>query len=495
MFAASTLQVPIGGGSAVPPVLTASCNGVPAVNAPITVGLAPGNTGVTWNAVSTGLVGDAGGQLALPPVVSGLVGGSFTVEASWAGVSAVVTGSVTGALTGLVPPQDPVGNVGGYGTSSTGAGTLCLGPPGATCFVGPTGSFNYGRSAEGLGPVLLPSNWADLTVPQQLFVLTDLERSARGLPTVTGLASDLDAIAQLGADAADDPPGFSVWAGGYASSIDAMVGWMYEDGLSSDGFSPNLDCVPPGGGGCWGHRDAVLYDEAWVTCGASCGMGAAFATVSGRPSYTEVFEPGQTPPDALNFTWSQELPSLPACEQSGDTCSWSSVPQLIAVAPAASTATSVAPTSRTTATSGAGRPRASAHVTDASISGIAHGRVRLSFTLVAGTGLARLASVTIRLPRGLKFSDARRLLTRGIAAERSGTKLRSRITIINGTLRISLMVPAASARFTISHPAIAATRDLAHAVKVARAKALLVLVSTSTAGQMTTVLTLHLNAH
>jgi hypothetical protein len=54
---------------------------------------------------------------------------------------------------------------------------------------------NAGRLNEQLGPLVLPSNWQQLTVAQQLFVLTELEPTARGLPADTGLAADWDAAA------------------------------------------------------------------------------------------------------------------------------------------------------------------------------------------------------------------------------------------------------------------------------------------------------------
>ena len=51
----------------------------------------------------------------------------------------------------------------------------------------------------------LPSNYPSLTPPEQLFVLTDLERIDRGLPPITGLAANLNAYAQAGANAHTDP--------------------------------------------------------------------------------------------------------------------------------------------------------------------------------------------------------------------------------------------------------------------------------------------------
>ena len=52
----------------------------------------------------------------------------------------------------------------------------------AACMEPSLAMLNAGRLSEQLGPVMLPSNWPRLTVAEQLFVLTELERTARGLP-------------------------------------------------------------------------------------------------------------------------------------------------------------------------------------------------------------------------------------------------------------------------------------------------------------------------
>jgi hypothetical protein len=39
---------------------------------------------------------------------------------------------------------------------------------------------DYGRASEGLPAMTLPSNWGSLSVPEQIFVVVDLERAARG---------------------------------------------------------------------------------------------------------------------------------------------------------------------------------------------------------------------------------------------------------------------------------------------------------------------------
>jgi hypothetical protein len=142
----------------------------------------------------------------------------------------------------------------------------------------------------------LPGYYDSLTEAQQLFVLANLERVARGLPGFQGLSTGLDHMAQSGATANNDPNGpsgatwGSNWAGGEASALFADYDWMYDDGPGS----PNLDCTKSDPGGCWAHRENVLGDY-----GAAPSMGAGVAKVNGVMSLTELF--ASTPPGALDF--------------------------------------------------------------------------------------------------------------------------------------------------------------------------------------------------
>ncbi len=214
----------------------------------------------------------------------------------------------------------------------------------ATCLDESVAMLNAGRRSEHLGPLVLPRNWSHLTVPQQTFVLTELERTARGLKPDTGLAADWNAAASAGAVAGRDPTragagargGFlSIWAGGQQNPIIATVGWIYDDGLYPDGTTHNISCSRTASSGCWGHRDAILRDSAKTACGRRCAIGAAFsdngfsgaASGQGRESYAEVFGIGAANNrDPLIFRWATELPQLPVCERKGDTCSWTGRP-------------------------------------------------------------------------------------------------------------------------------------------------------------------------
>ena len=136
----------------------------------------------------------------------------------------------------------------------------CGEPMSDACQQASVAAFDRARSAEGLGPMTLPDDFASLGRTAQLFVLTNLERSARGLPAVQQASAALDASALAGAVTGEDPNGpagtqwGSVVAMGEGSTFEAVFDWVYDDGPGS----PNLDCPKAGGSGCWGHREVVL---------------------------------------------------------------------------------------------------------------------------------------------------------------------------------------------------------------------------------------------
>ncbi len=66
-------------------------------------------------------------------------------------------------------------------------------------------AINNARAVEGVRPMVLPNNWFNLTTAEQLFVVADLERTARGLPAYVGINSALTADAQHAAAANNDP--------------------------------------------------------------------------------------------------------------------------------------------------------------------------------------------------------------------------------------------------------------------------------------------------
>jgi hypothetical protein len=129
-------------------------------------------------------------------------------------------------------------------------------------------AINNARSVEGVAqPMTMNvSAFLGLTAPEQLFVITNLERTARGLPAVQAMTAQLDTAAATGA-AADGDPSLTGWTltgnrdvtewssnwAGDVSNLGADYFWMYDDGPGL-----NIDCPTAGAAGCWQHRANVL---------------------------------------------------------------------------------------------------------------------------------------------------------------------------------------------------------------------------------------------
>jgi hypothetical protein len=130
------------------------------------------------------------------------------------------------------------------------------------CLAAIVAAVDTARAAEGVKPVVLPADFGRLSVPEQLFVAVNLERVDRGLRPFAGLTAALNRDAQRGADASNDPPDpggsyrivQSEWAGGASNGLDAVYGWIYDDGPGGT----NLDCPNKDGSGCWAHRHGIL---------------------------------------------------------------------------------------------------------------------------------------------------------------------------------------------------------------------------------------------
>ena len=187
------------------------------------------------------------------------------------------------------------------------------------CIAAALAAVNHAHSLEGVRPMVLPSGFAQMSVPDQLFVVVNLERVDRGLSPFRGLTAALDQNAQRGADSANDPPDpgqayvldDAEWAGGSSNGLDADYGWMYDDGFDSG----NLDCLRRGAAGCWGHRKGILDDFG---SGANLVMGAAVNTKgdthqgdAGGTSMAVTLAVADAPARSLTFTWAQVLAATP----------------------------------------------------------------------------------------------------------------------------------------------------------------------------------------
>jgi len=157
-------------------------------------------------------------------------------------------------------------------------------------------AINNARAIEGVRPMVLPSNWFSLSVPDQLFVIADLERTARGLPPYLGINDALSANASTPPPrptAIRQSPPVSRWpmttraprvlvARGRAvtpSSPPTTSGCMTTRGRHRAKTS-NIACTSAGSAGCWAHRDELLGSDPGYNQGVglgctNCEMGTA----------------------------------------------------------------------------------------------------------------------------------------------------------------------------------------------------------------------------
>jgi Fibronectin type III domain len=165
------------------------------------------------------------------------------------------------------------------------------------------------RASEDVGPMTLPVGYDQMPPAEQVLVVSNLERTDRGLPPVAGLSSSIDALAQAGAQNHTDPSfpnpfygtsGGSNWAS-TSSVLFANFLFMYDDGPGTGGI--NIDCTTSNPSGCWGHRDNILsnFDQPIL-------MGAA--TVSGS-SLTEEFIGGDSVDKPDVTAWSSLATQFP----------------------------------------------------------------------------------------------------------------------------------------------------------------------------------------
>jgi hypothetical protein len=161
--------------------------------------------------------------------------------------------------------QNPAANIA--------AGSLPLAcaatPRSAACIAGVVKALDRARAHLGLGPYLLPADFAKLSGARQLLVLCNLDRVAYGLPPINGLSPALNSVAAAGVNEDADPDPSSLlsslstfgwssnWAGAYPNAPEAYYAWMYYDGWGGK-LTSNLDCTSPTASGCWAHRKDVL---------------------------------------------------------------------------------------------------------------------------------------------------------------------------------------------------------------------------------------------
>jgi hypothetical protein len=185
----------------------------------------------------------------------------------------------------ILPPNHPYANVQsqvGFNCSQS----VLDNTPG--CIYSALLNINYGRSLEGVGPMILPSDYTSLAPAQQLFVVFNLERTGRGLPPLTELDASADNDALIGALGSTDPAalgsstfqaGPSIAAFGVGNALQADWEWMYTDGCYPYAGNAGCTSVSPNDPAGWDHRDAILGNYG----SANAAGGAAEATATSGP--------------------------------------------------------------------------------------------------------------------------------------------------------------------------------------------------------------------
>lgn len=324
----ASFSVAIGNAIVIPPTVTVTCSGSPDPGADVNFAVTDAGAQAELPGPQSAIA-NAEGLVTPPPVESGLVAGKFSLRASADGASAVLAGTVAGKLLGIQLPKLPPEDIVSFYSDCPQATDLS-----PTCLTTSVDDIDVGRHEEHLGPLVLPTNFTKLTPDEQLFTVINLERTAHGLPVITGLAANLDAVAQQGADHLTDATpikkGYRAYDNTAAvdvpNAIAAVFFWVYDDGLLPNGTSGNGDCTPTSGD-CWSHRKAILTNVAATGCLTPCVMGTGYYHGPQGTAYTTDFEYQLNPStDPMIFTWSSELPYLPACERAGDTCTAPTTP-------------------------------------------------------------------------------------------------------------------------------------------------------------------------
>jgi hypothetical protein len=213
--------------------------------------------------------------------------------------------SAAGAA-GILPPSNPSANI----------------APSSSDFLT---SINAARAVEGVGPLAVnPASLANMSIPEQVFVIVNLERIDRGEPVINYMTAQLSAAAQGGANAGADPAisttlsggspvtyGGSIWAGGLTSVLEADYYWIYTDGWGGPGSgTSNQACGLLSMSQCWGHRDIILHQFASCPNGApTLSMGAAFSSTgyAGGSIAAEVSSTCGGAPSDVTLTWNQVM--------------------------------------------------------------------------------------------------------------------------------------------------------------------------------------------
>ena len=256
-----------------------------------------------------------GGNGRRGPVLTGMIWGLLAAVVCLGALAATRSGPFSALVSTSDPPADIYPNPPFFQDCS---GTTY--DDSSLCVSNTVQAIDNARAQEGTGPMGLPSDWSSLTPEQQMFVATNLERTARGLAPLSAMATRLDQSAESAAAQSRDatvPSDFpssrwtSNWAGGGGNPLENIYIWMYDDGPGSG----NTSCQP-GGSSCWIHRHDILVPLACQPCV----MGSGFSPTGwqGGTSWAELLADTTGSPQE-DFTWAQVVPYLPDRSEAGST--------------------------------------------------------------------------------------------------------------------------------------------------------------------------------
>jgi hypothetical protein len=217
--------------------------------------------------------------------------------------------SISAGATGILPPNNPSANI----------------APSSTDYLS---AIDSAAAQEGVAPLPISESMVQsLPIPEQIFIMVNLERIDRGLPAIQYMTQELSNYAQGGASNGTDPGfpnaltnagaitwGGGVWAGGLSNVLEADYYWMYDDGWGGLlGQTSNAACNLLNLGECWGHRDIILH--SFPTCGSEptvLSMGAAYSATgwSGGSMAAEMVSSCGAVPSDVTYTWAEVYPAV-----------------------------------------------------------------------------------------------------------------------------------------------------------------------------------------
>jgi hypothetical protein len=220
-------------------------------------------------------------------------------------------GTLVGSALKLVATPQPIDPPGNF--LYTVPGSCSTAPLGDPCLNSARTQLDAARASMGLPAYQYPTDFNSLPGPDRLLILSNEDRVAYGEQPILGLNASVNAAAQAGAIADEDPgyppdlpPGWS-WATNNAINLpndlfDYMF-WMWADGYTGVPGFGNIDCLTPNAPGCWDHRHDIFAFPDWQ----GNVMGAGSGTDSqGRPVFgLEVLEAEISVP--LVYTWAQAV--------------------------------------------------------------------------------------------------------------------------------------------------------------------------------------------